>query len=145
MFGIQQIDEVRYLSQDRCSLIVSSGYQSGQGTETNGKKIFLLDGWGGPVILHERDIGADLSPSCGKSGHENGHPCYFNEVFWNFTDLTKGRWGQLDLVETLVFKEGDEPDNLNWRIEVRTYLFKGKKFIPVDPHVGGSDLTPGGR
>jgi hypothetical protein len=119
--------EVYDFDRDGISEIFTWGYSLGTGYIGGWKSILHFDGWV-PVILHKQEFGDDLN-SCGKE--VIGRSCHSKEVYWSFTDLDGD--GNIDLVETLIYKEGEEPEQLKWRSEVHAFLLKDKKFIAVTP------------
>jgi hypothetical protein len=66
---------------------------------------------------------------CGRS--ESGRPCSSKEVKWFFTDLDGD--GAEDLVELIIYRHGEERDQLHWKTQVNSYLLKDKKMVSVSP------------
>ncbi len=123
----QGVNEVIDLDADGISEVLMSWSFMAQGLLYANRTIGYFDGWE-YVVLHEQSFGNDLG-WCGKKYY--GRDCESKEVHWSFTDLNGD--GTKDLVEILIFEDGDEPDKLKSRIEVRAYLFKDKKFVPITP------------
>jgi hypothetical protein len=132
--SIASVSKVIYLFDDHISGVAITSSFTGQGY-TSGYHAFLhFDDWQ-PVVIFDRGFGDNLS-ICGSEG--TGHHCHSEEVTWFFTDLDGDHTE--DLVELIVYKDGEEPDQLTWRTKVNAYLIKGKKFVPVSPGLIPSNL-----
>jgi hypothetical protein len=137
-----EIEDVRYLPRrsrrNTPSMIVHSGVGSGQGETEGIRQIFLINRRGTPVILHEQRF----EDNWGNCGGDTLRLCHSKEVKWEFVPNMGGSEG---LRETLVFCDGKESEQLKCKTEVRTYLYKDKKFVPVDPHIVNSSPNSSGK
>jgi hypothetical protein len=121
------VDKVIYLHQARISGIATSGSFMGQGQLSGRNEFLYFDEWE-PVVLYKKQFGNDIG-ACGRTDY--GRPCGSEEVQWLFTDLD-GDWTE-DLVELIITREGEEPDDLTWKTKVNVYLIKGTQLVPVSP------------
>jgi hypothetical protein len=130
-----RVSEVMDLEGSRFAGLVISGSMTSAGEAAGHNTFVYFDEWN-PVILHTRRFGSNLG-SCG--GTDTSPPCHSEEVKWVFVDLD-GDYIK-DLVELIVYKDGEEPDQLIWKTKVNAYLIKDKQFVPVSPGLIQSSPT----
>ncbi len=123
LLNLAGVDEVTDIDRDGISEVVTSASFGRHGFSGGEKTILHFDGWR-PIVLHKQSFGDNFG-DCGKE-FERG-PCESKEVKWFFLDLDGDR--KSDLVEVLIFGEGEEPDRLKWALGVNFYLLKNGKFV----------------
>lgn len=124
--GVGETIEVLDLGNDGISEVSTEIVGSGQGTTAGTKRIVYFEGWK-TVVVHEKEFGDNL----GECGPIVRRVCYAREVKWLFTDLDGDE--KLDLIETIVDREGKEPNKLAWSVSTKGYLFKAGRLSQTAP------------
>jgi hypothetical protein len=134
--SLARVIEAIYLSDAQITAVAISGSFTGQGQLSGDIAILYFDEWQ-PIEICQREFGNNLAEICGKTG--SGRRCHSEEVIWTFTDLDGDKIK--DLVEIIITKDGEEPDQLTWKTKVNAYLIKDLQLVPVSPRIVQTNFT----
>lgn len=133
--SLSVVSEVLDLDYDGISEVVLAGSFLNQGVFSGRRTLLLFDGWN-PVVLLETRF-ADNLGDCGSD--ISGRPCESEEAHWHFTDLDRDR--NKELLEIIINKEGEEPDQLKWTTRVNCYKLKDNKLVRIETDLSESDTA----
>ncbi len=118
------VDKVTVLNHEEIDYVVQEDGCIAQGYTVGGNGLFYFDGWN-PVMLHAIDFEEDSL--CGELGSDPERPCHSESVTWVFTD----RGDSTELVESIIYRDAQGPDEAHSSEKVNTYLIQHKQVVPV--------------
>lgn len=119
--------------------VVMSGAFTGQGYTSGSWNLLYFDEWK-PVTIFSRKFEDNLGASCGP---DSGRPCHSEKVEWVLVDLDGDR--TKDLVETIAYCDGEEPDQMSCKTTVNAYLIKDLQLVPAPPGLIQTNFTESER
>jgi hypothetical protein len=114
--------------------LVIAGAFTGQGYTSGNWNLLYFDEWK-PVTIFSQKFEDNLGAGCGP---DSGRPCHSEKVEWVLVDLDGDR--TKDLVETIVYCDGEEPDQMSCKTTVNAYLIKDLQLVPAPPGLIQSNL-----
>jgi hypothetical protein len=115
-----QFNKVTIVRNYGTSVLIIGSAGSGQGSSEQSLYVVTFNGWKAKV-MHT----ANMSNNFGNCGYEEDKPCKGNDVFLN--PIEESRANTVSIVETVVDREGKDPDNLKSSVASKILSFSIEK------------------